>query len=429
MQSSTGERTDAPWWQEAVVYQIYPRSFRDASGDGVGDLPGIMAHLDYLANTLGVDAVWISPFYRSPMRDFGYDVANHTDVDPLFGTLADAEALIAAIHRHGMRVILDYVSNHTSIDHPWFQESRSSRDNPKREWYVWRDPAADGGPPNNWLSAFGGPAWTLDETTGQYYLHSFLNSMPDLNWHHAPLREAMHDVLRFWLDRDVDGFRIDAAHYVGKDPEFRDNPPATAAVRHLHKPVGEYGTQDHLYDKGDPFTHEVYRGVRRLLDEYSAGGRERLLIGEMHIYDWAEWASYFGPDLDEFHLPFNFGMLLAKWNASSVQALVDEIEAATPEGGWPNWVAGNHDEPRIATRIGVTQARAMMTLLLTLRGTPTIYYGDELGFIDAVVPPERRQDPWGLQVTEVDVGRDPARSPMIWTTGEHGGFTTPGVEP
>ena len=417
-----------PWWQTAVVYQIYPRSFADSNGDGVGDLKGIEQRLDYLSNVLGIDAIWISPFYRSPMRDFGYDVADHTDVDPIFGTLADAEALIEAIHARGMRVILDFVANHTSDEHPWFKESRSSRDSAKRDWYIWRDPAPDGGPPNNWLASFGGRAWTFDEQTGQYYLHSFLPSQPDLNWRNPEVVAAMHDVLRFWLERGVDGFRVDAAHFVGKDPELRDNPPAPEDHRFLHKPMGEYDTQLHIHDRGTPFAHEVYQAIRRLVDEYSID-EERLLIGEMHLYDWNEWASYFGPNLDEFHLPYNFGLLNVEWRADAIRELVRAIENALPTGAWPNWVVGNHDESRVASRLGPDLARTAMLLLLTLRGTPTIYYGDELGFVDADVPPELQQDPWGLRMPGLNLSRDPARSPMLWTTGPNGGFTRPEVTP
>ncbi|CAN5588068.1 alpha-amylase family glycosyl hydrolase [soil metagenome] len=423
--------SDRPWWQTAVIYQIYPRSFRDSNGDGIGDLRGIQDNLPYLADTLGVDAIWISPFYRSPMKDFGYDVADFVDVDPIFGTLADAEGLIEEIHGHGMRVILDYVSNHSSDQHEWFRDSRSSRDSARRDWYIWRDPAPDGGPPNTWLSTFGGPAWTLDEATGQYYLHSFLKSQPDLNWRNPELRDAMYGVLKFWLDRGVDGFRIDAAHYVGKDEQFRDNPPAPPGAMTMHKPMGDYDRQLHLYDKGRPFAHEVYQGIRRFVDEYAedAGCDDRLLIGEMHLYDWDEWASYYGPELNEFHLPYNFGLLITDWTASDSAELINAIERALPEGAWPNWVVGNHDESRLATRLGAEVSRAAMTLLLTLRGTPTIYYGDELGMPDVEVPLEMMQDPWGLQMPELDVSRDPARSPMLWTTGPHGGFADPDTSP
>lgn len=417
------------WWQTAVIYQIYPRSFMDSNGDGVGDLKGIINRLPYLSETLGVDAIWISPFFPSPMKDFGYDVSDFVDVDPLFGTLADAEQLIEEIHHRGMHVIFDFVSNHTSDQHAWFVESRASKGSPKRDWYIWRDPAPDGGPPNNWLSVFGGPAWTLDQETGQYYLHSFLSSQPDVNWRNPELREAMHGVLKFWIDRGVDGFRIDAAHFVGKDEELRDNPPAPPGSQFLHRSMGEYDGQIHLYDKGTDLSHEVYQDIRDTVDHYAGESREILLIGEIHVFDWAEWASYFGPSLNEFHLPYNFGLLGVDWNAREIAALVRQIEDALPDGAWPNWVFGNHDEPRVSSRLGDQQARSAMVLLLTLRGTPTIYYGDELGFVDADVPPELRQDPWGLQVTSIDASRDPQRSPMLWSVADHGGFTAPDKQP
>jgi len=412
-----------------VIYQVYPRSFLDSNGDGIGDLRGIIEKLPYLSETLGVDAVWISPFFTSPMKDFGYDVADFVDVDPIFGTLADAEELIGEIHDQGMRVILDYVSNHSSDRHAWFQESRSSRSSSKRDWYIWRDPAPDGGPPNNWLSTFGGPAWTLDEQTGQYYLHSFLSSQPDLNWRNPDLRDAMHGVLRFWLDRGVDGFRIDAAHYVGKDELLRDNPPAPPGASTMHKPMGEYDSQLHVHDKGGEFAHTVYQDIRAFVDEYAGSADDRLLIGEMHLYDWDEWASYFGPNLDEFHLPYNFGLLNTGWDSGEIAELIEAIESALPEGAWPNWVIGNHDERRVASRLGPEQVRAAMTLLLTLRGTPTVYYGDELGMPDVDVPPELQQDPWGSQMPELDATRDPERSPMLWTDGPNGSFSVPEVAP
>ncbi len=417
-----------PWWEHAVIYQVYPRSFFDSDGDGIGDLKGIELRLDYLAETLGVDALWISPFFPSPMRDFGYDVSNHVGVDPIFGSLSDAEDLIRAIHARDMKAILDYVPNHTSSDHPWFVESRQSRDSAKRDWYIWRDPATAGSRPNNWLSVFGGPAWTLDPATGQYYLHSFLESQPDLNWRNPEVVEAMHDVLRFWIDRGVDGFRVDAAHFVGKDLQLRNNPAARPGERFMHKALGEYDSQSHVYDKGTPFAHEVYRGIRVLIDEYPAD-RDVLLIAEMHLYDWEEWASYFGPNLDEFHLPYNFGLLDVEWKAAEVRNLVSSIEQALPGGAWPSWVTGNHDEPRVASRLGSDCARSAMVLLLTLRGTPTIYYGDELGAVDTSVPPELRQDPWGLRAPDLDVGRDPQRAPMPWTLEPHGGFTTGTARP
>ncbi|MBT8215680.1 MAG: DUF3459 domain-containing protein, partial [Acidimicrobiia bacterium] len=407
----------SPWWESAVVYQIYPRSFMDSTGNGVGDLPGITARLGYVAD-LGVDAVWISPFYVSPMRDFGYDVADYTDVDPLFGTLGDFDRLLEQAHRLGLKVIVDIVPNHTSDQHPWFIESRGSRSSPRRDWYVWRDPKPDGSPPNNWLGAFGGSAWEWDAATEQFYLHSFIPEQPDLNWRNAEVVEAMHDVYRFWLDRGVDGFRIDVAHRIMKDPDLRDNPPAPGSDGNF-KDLGEYDTLHHIYDMGHLDIHQIYRDLRTVVDAYEP---PRVLIGEVHIFDWAAWVAYYGTDLDEMHLPFNFSLLYAAWDAATIRAKVDELEASLPDGAWPNYVLGNHDESRLATRFGPERARAAAVLLLTLRGTPTLYYGDELGMQQVDIPPEDQQDPWAR--LEPALGRDGARTPMQWDASASADFST-----
>jgi alpha-glucosidase len=423
---STGQDV-APWWQHGVVYQVYPRSFQDSNGDGIGDLRGVIHRLDHL-ECLGIDAVWLSPFYPSPMADFGYDVADYCDVDPMFGTLADFDELVADAHDRGLRIIVDLVPNHTSDRHPWFEGSRSSRDDPKRDWYVWRDGTADGEPPNNWLANFGGPAWTYDEPTRQWYLHSFLPEQPDLDWRNPEVRAAMFDVVRFWLERGVDGFRVDVAHAIGKDPELRDNPPNPAGGL-SHKELGDYDTQLHVHDKNHPFVHEVYREFRSLLDSWP-DGVQRVIIGEIHLYDLEHWVTYFGPG-DEMHLPFNFGLLKTPWTARGVATHVEEVEAVTNagDGRWPSYVMGNHDEHRIASRIGHGQARVAMMLLLTLRGTPTLYYGDELGHPDVDVPLELEQDPWGLRVPGLALSRDPARTPMPWEDAPNAGFTAPDVTP
>jgi glycosidase len=407
----------APWWQTGVVYQIYPRSFRDADGDGVGDLDGILERIDYLSSTLGVDAVWLSPFYPSPMDDFGYDVADYCDVDPLFGDLNGFDRLLDAVHQRGIKMIVDLVPNHTSDRHPWFRSSRTSRTDPKRDWYVWADPGPDGSPPNNWLAAFGGVAWEWDEYTGQYYLHSFLPSQPDLNWRNPEVEAAMFAVMRFWLDRGVDGFRIDVAHFIMKDPLMRDNPPAVPTGDGF-KDMADYGTQEHIHDKGHPDIHPLFRRLRALLDGYTP---PRVAVGEIHIDDLHEWVGYYGTDGDELHLPFNFRMLYAGWDAAVFRGLVDELEEALPDGAWPNYVLGNHDEPRLATRFGPRRAGVAAMLLLTLRGTPTLYYGDELGMTEAEIPPERRVDPWGLRVP--GLGRDGCRTPMAWDDDANAGFT------
>ena len=420
-----GSNADNLWWQTGVIYQVYPRSFQDTTGNGVGDLRGVMQRLDYLSETLGVNAIWLSPFYPSPMADFGYDVADYTGVDPLFGTLDTFDQLLAEAHRRGVRIIIDLVPNHTSDQHPWFVESRSSRTNPKRDWYIWADAKPDGSPPNNWLAVFGGPAWEFDAHTGQYYMHSFLKEQPDLNWRNPELKAAIFDVVRFWLDRGVDGFRIDVAQYIMKDPLLRDNPPNPTAKGDIHRSLGDYDSLLHLYDKGHPDAHAVYREFRQVLDEYEASS-PRMAVGEIHIFDWQEWASYYGQALDELHMPFNFQLLNIPWTAGGVRAAVDGLEAALPPGAWPNYVLGNHDESRLATRLGPDQARVAAMLLLTLPGTPTLYYGDEIGMADVPVPPGRQQDPWGRRVP--GLGRDPCRTPMQWTAAANAGFSAPGTE-
>ncbi|NNM73599.1 alpha-amylase family glycosyl hydrolase [Enterovirga aerilata] len=405
------------WWKNGIVYQIYPRSFQDSNGDGVGDLPGITSRLDYLVD-LGIDAVWISPIYPSPMADFGYDVSDYCGVHPLFGTLADFDRLVAEVHRRGLKLILDFVPNHTSDQHPWFVESRSSRSNPKRDWYIWRDPRPDGSPPNNWVSNFGGSAWEFDEATGQYYYHAFLRQQPDLNWRNPELREAMYDVLRFWLDRGVDGFRVDVIWHLIKDAEFRDNPPNPAW--HPERPEIESLLQVHSSDQEE--VHEVIAEMRRVLDGY----RDRVLIGEIYL-PTERLVAYYGKDLSGAHLPFNFQLIQTAWNARAIAKLVDEYEAALPQGGWPNWVLGNHDQPRIAARVGAEQARVAAMLLLTLRGTPTMYYGDEIGIGRVEIPPDRVQDPWEKNEPGLGFNRDPERTPMQWDASRFAGFST--VEP
>ncbi|WP_207477182.1 alpha-amylase family glycosyl hydrolase [Arenibaculum pallidiluteum] len=403
------------WWQRGVVYQVYPRSFQDSDGDGIGDLRGITARLDHLVD-LGVDAVWISPIYPSPMADFGYDVADHTGIDPAFGTLEEFDRLVAEAHGRGLRVILDYVPNHTSDRHPWFAASRSSRTDPLRDWYVWRDPAPDGGPPNNWVAEFGGSAWEWDERTGQYYYHAYLKEQPDLNWRNPAVREAMLNVLRFWLRRGVDGFRVDAIHHLVEDERLRDNPPSPdwrpgmSPARRL--------VRAHTMDQ--PEVHEAIAAMRRAVEEFPG---DRLLIGEAYL-PIDRLMAYYGIDLAGFHLPFNFHLISTPWKAAAVAALIDAYEAALPPGGWPNWVLGNHDRSRVASRIGPAQARVASMLLLTLRGTPTIYQGDEIGMLDVAIPPDLVQDPWERNLPGLGLGRDPVRAPLPWAAGPGAGFTT-----
>jgi alpha-glucosidase len=331
--------------------------------------------------------------------------------------VADFDRLVEAVHGRGMRLILDFVPNHTSSEHPWFREARSSRDNPKRDWYYWRDPAPDGGPPNNWLSNAGGPAWTFDEASGQYYYHAFLPEQPDLNWRNPEVRAAMHDVLRFWLRKGVDGFRVDVIWHLAKDPAFRDNPPNPAYREGVDAP---FHRVQQLHSADHPDILGIVAGMRRVLEEFP---NDRLLIGEIYL-PIERLVAYYGRDLEGAHLPFNFQLIGADWHAGKLRQMIKEYEAALPFGGWPNWVLGNHDQPRIATRVGPAQARVAAMLLLTLRGTPTLYYGDELGMENVPVPPEREQDPFGKNMPGVGQGRDPERTPMRWDTSENAGFTT-----
>jgi glycosidase len=400
-----------------VIYQIYPRSFQDSNGDGIVDIPGIVSRLDYVAD-LGVDAIWLSPHYPSPQDDFGYDVADYVGVDPMYGTLADFDELIDQAHRRDLKVMVDFVPNHSSSRHPWFIESASSVKSPKRDWYVWRDPKPDGSAPNNWVSVFGGPAWEWDEATGQFYLHSFLASQPDLNWRNPELERAMLDALRFWMERGVDGFRIDVAQRCMKDLLLRDNPPAAAIDPTSYKFNAEWAATEHVYDSADSDIHVLFRKFRVVLDQYP----ERFSIAEIHEWDWQRWASYFG-DGKELHMPFNFAPLTAGTDPTRLRQILVSMEEALPPGGWPNWVLGNHDERRIATRLGWEQSRAMAVLLLTLRGTPTMYYGDEIGMIETDIPAEQQQDPYGRRVP--GQGRDGCRTPMQWTTADHAGFSPP----
>ena len=440
-----------PWWQTGVIYQIYPRSFKDGNGDGIGDLQGIINQLDYLP-WLGVDAMWISPFYPSPMADFGYDITDYCSVDPIFGNLATFDALVEQAHQRDLKIIIDFVPNHTSDQHPWFRQSRLSRSHPQRDWYTWVDPQPGGSPPNNWLSMLGGssasagtiwkaeedqvprpplPAgssWEWDAATRQFYLHSFLKQQPDLNWRNPTVQAAMLDVLRFWLEKGVDGFRIDVANFLMKDPQLRDNPPNPSLGPLFHKARGDYDSQLHIHDRGHTDVHSVLRKIRTVLDDYSSQ-TPRVAIGELAVFTLQEWASYYGAKLDELHIPFNFALLGARWNARVIRRIVDTNEAAIPAGAWPNYVLGNHDEPRIATRLGTRQARVAMLLLLTLRGTPTVYYGDELGMSNVEIPPELIQDPQEKNVPGLGLGRDPARTPMQWDASPNAGFCPPHVAP
>jgi alpha-glucosidase len=402
------------WWRDGVFYQIYPRSFQDSNGDGIGDINGVIDRLPYL-RAIGIDAIWLSPIFPSPMADFGYDIRDYVGIDPIFGTISDFDALLAAAHASGLKLIVDLVPNHTSDQHPWFIESRSSRHDPKRDWYLWHEPGADGAVPNNWMSEFGGSAWTYDAGTRQYYYHAFLAQQPDLNWRNPKVRRAIYDVMRFWLRRGVDGFRVDVIWHLIKDDQFRDNPPNP----NFHPGRPPHETLATLYSADRPEVQEVVAEMRRVVDEFEA----RVLIGEIYL-PIDRLVAYYGKDLSGAHLPFNFALLSAPWHARDIAKLIDDYERALPADAWPNWVLGNHDRPRVASRVGQAQARVAAMLLLTLRGTPTLYYGDEIGMHQVAIAPDQVRDPFEKNVPGIGVGRDGCRTPMQWDASANGGFTT-----
>ena len=405
---------EATWWQRGVIYQIYPRSFMDSDGDGVGDLPGVLARLDHLT-WLGVDALWLSPVYPSPMADFGYDVSDYTGVDPLFGTLDDLDRLVAAAHRRGLRVLLDWVPNHTSDQHPWFQASRASRDDPKRDWYVWRDPRPGGGPPSNWLDYGGRSAWRWDERTGQYYYRVFTDAQPELNWRNPRVQEAMFETLRFWLRRGIDGFRIDVLSLLVEDDRLRDNPPnPDYRPGETFPPILRNLL---VWNMDRPETRELAARIRKVVDEFD----DRVLLAEL-VLPLEQTVAYYGADGDGIQVPFNFELLTAAWEAGGIAGYVDRYLAALPPGAWPNWVLGNHDTPRVASRVGPAQARVAAMLLLTLPGTPVLYQGDELGLGDVPIPPDAVRDPVAQLIP--GHGRDPERTPLPWDAGPGAGFSS-----
>jgi len=425
----TSQAVGEEWWRGALCYQVYPRSFQDSDGDGIGDIPGIIARLDYLNDgterSLGVDAIWLSPTYPSPMKDFGYDISDYVAVHPDFGTMSDMEQLIAECHTRGIRVLLDFVPNHSSDQHPWFIESRSSRHSPKRDWYYWRSAKADGSPPNNWISIFGGPAWTWDVPTGQYYLHSFLAEQPDLNWRNPEVVAAMHDVLRFWLDRGIDGFRIDVMGMVLKHPELADNPldPEWRPLLPDYRRVLQLNSRNH------PDVIEAVRGIRRVLDEYEG----RVAVGE--VFGTAEQIAWYygGEALDGLHLAFNFQLInevdppddFTPWEAETIARIINNAQRATPGGGHLCFALGNHDRSRLISRMdhdgrGRERARAAALLHLGLPNTPFIYYGEEIGMVDVDIPEQLLQDPARFR----HGGRDPERTPMQWDASAGRGFST-----
>ncbi|MEO1166365.1 MAG: alpha-amylase family glycosyl hydrolase [Chloroflexota bacterium] len=410
--------SDYKWWQRGVVYQIYPRSFNDSNGDGVGDLQGIIDKLDYLNDgteqSLGIDAIWISPFYPSPMVDFGYDVADYTDVDPLFGDLETFDKLVEAAHAHNIKVIIDFVPNHTSDQHAWFKESRTSKDNPKRDWYIWRDPQPDGSPPNNWGSMFGGRAWTYDEATEQYYFHQFAPEQPDLNWRNPEVRAAMHNVLRFWMNRGVDGFRMDVVYVIWKHPDMPDQPLIEGAKGRTDD--DRFVQQQQIYALNYEGIQDIMAEIRAVLDEQGAIGIAELWMSV------AERMEYY----QNFELPFNFDFIgeweRYQWDAEFFRSRIDTMEEALPQGAWGNYVLGNHDIQRMASRYGAERARVAAMLLLTLRGTPTLYNGDELGMQNGDISPEQIVDPQG-KILGVAHTRDVTRTPLQWDDTTYAGFS------
>lgn len=415
-------KADIPWWQSGVIYQIYPRSFQDTNGDGVGDLRGIIQRLDYLNDgtpaSLGIDAIWISPFFPSPMADFGYDISNYKDIDPAFGTMADFQELLREAHKRNIKILLDLVINHTSDQHPWFLESRSSKNNPKRDWYLWH-PGKDRKPPNNWFAAFElKSAWWWDEKTKEFYLGTFTRHQPEVNWRNPELKKAMFDVIRFWLDLGVDGYRMDVVNWYIKDSEFRSNP--------WHIQLNPPDLQRHLYDRGRPETHLVCKEIRAVVDEY----KDRMLVGEVYEEDLAAYekvAQYYGKG-DELHLAFHFAFLHQKWSAPGFEGQIERWEKAVPVGCWPNYTLSNHDQPRHYSRYAKagesdSRARVAAAMLLTLRGTPFLYYGEEIGMGNAQIEKADLRDPLGIKAWPLPLGRDGARTPMPWDETWHFGFS------
>jgi alpha-glucosidase len=400
------------WWRDGVIYQTYPRSFADSNGDGVGDLSGIIAKLDYL-QWLGVDAIWLSPINPSPMADFGYDVSNYHDIDPIFGSLADFDRLVREAHARSLRTVLDMVMNHTSDQHPWFIESRSSRDNPRRDWYIWRDPR-NGREPNNWKSVFGGKAWQFDERTGQYYLHLFVPGQPDLNWRNPQVKAALFGECAFWLERGVDGFRLDVAHMFVKAIDLPDNPRKFG--------LRGYDRQDHSHHINQPETHAIWKEFRQLLNRYDA----RMAVGEVEPTG-AE--DYYGDGDNELQLVFNFAMLGQRWNAPAFHDVVQAWYDKLPTCAWPCWVLNNHDTRRSISRYAageytVARAKVAATMLLTLRGTPFLYYGEELGLPEGKIPRAEIVDPPGRKYWPIYKGRDGCRTPMPWDATTNAGFSS-----
>lgn len=417
---------DRDWWRGAVIYQVYPRSFQDSDGDGIGDLKGITARLDHIAS-LGVDAIWVSPFFKSPMADMGYDVSDYRDVDPMFGTLGDFDALLARAHELGLRIIIDQVLSHTSDQHGWFRESRASRANPKADWYVWADPKPDGTAPNNWLSIFGGPAWEWDGTRMQYYMHSFLISQPDLNFHSSEVRDELIDAMRFWLDRGVDGFRLDACNHYFHDARLRDNPPAPRMAAHDIPETNPYGFQEHVYDKTQPENLSFLKRVRSLLEEYPG----TVAVGEVGDGDRSPTTvGLYTSGGDTLHFCYTFDLFGTEFTPRVFRETVTKFLDASADG-WVCWALSNHDVMRHVSRFAqpgddlARIARLSIAILVALRGTICIYQGEELALPEAEVAFEDLRDPYGIRFWPSFKGRDGCRTPMPWSSGDpQAGFST-----
>jgi alpha-glucosidase len=415
--------TAAPWWQKGVLYQVYPRSFADSSGDGVGDLPGLIEHLDHLA-WLGVDGIWLSPVTVSPNADWGYDVSDFCAIAPEFGTLSDFDRLVAEAARHDIRIVMDMVPNHTSDRHPWFLDARSARTARHRQWYVWADGGTDGSPPNNWVSSFGGPAWTLSPETGQYFLHNHLAEQPDLNWWDDEVRDTFDGIFSFWADRGVAGFRIDVCNIIVKDKELRDNPPATAEDDFEAQMFG----QRSVYNANRPEVHDVLARWRRLSERRDD---PFLLLGETPV-PIEELVRYYGGGRDELHLAFNFNFISADFEVAAMRRIVEETDGALPAGAWPAWTGSNHDMFRFPSRWAGDDpelTRVALLMLLSLRGTPVLYQGDEIGMGNVTVDQDQLRDPLGVRYFPYYEGRDAGRTPMQWRDTPGGGFTPAGAVP
>lgn len=416
----------ALWKDVNAIYQIYPRSFKDSNNDGVGDIQGVIDKLDYLKSGLGVDAIWLSPFYKSPMVDFGYDISDYYEVDPVFGNLDDYRRLLREAHARDIKVMADFVPNHTSDQHEWFQESRSSRQNPKKDWYVWRDPKPDGTPPNNWLSVFGGSAWELDQTRGQYYLHSFSSYQPDLNWENPLVRSAMHDVMAFWLALGTDGIRLDAVRWISKDILLRDNPPNPNYDS--TKDSNPYHSQIQAYSYFGP---RLFEYLQDLLMEGEFQDRafifEDYPDADLQIDPHVQRGFFYTQINRQEAMPFNFEGMSTEWGTDNFRNFVDDFQQSLRGNDVAVYCFGNHDKPRIATKYGPEKSRLIAMLQLTLPGLPVIYYGDELAMVNGTITPDRVVDPFEKQVPNAGLGRDPSRTPMQWSDEPHAGFSM--VEP